>query len=90
MTQYHTYGTVPVGPVYINEVPYVPASELDRLRTALQFYADPVNYIDAQWDDGSTDGCDTPNAIPAINQDGAWVCDCGDIARAALGPELVK
>lgn len=63
------------------------ASELDRLRTALEWYANPANYIDAQWDDGSTDGCDTPNAIPAVVQDGVWVCDCGDIARAALGPE---
>lgn len=40
-------------------------------------------WIDAEWDDG----CNTPNAIPAVNQEGAWVCDCGDIARAALGQE---
>lgn len=71
------------GPVYVNHIPYVPASEVERLRTALQFYADPANWIDAEWDDG----CNTPNAIPAVNQEGAWVCDCGDIARAALGQE---
>ena len=71
------------GPVYVNHIPYVPVSELDRMRAALQFYADPANWIDAEWDDG----CNTPNAIPAVNQEGAWVCDCGDIARAALGQE---
>lgn len=54
------------------------------LKRALDFYADPANYIDAKWDDGSTDGSDTPNAIPAYSQEGAWVCDCGDIARAAV------
>ena len=71
------------GPVYVNSIPYVPASEVERLRAALQFYANSANWIDAEWDDG----CNTPNAIPAVNQEGAWVCDCGDIARAALGQE---
>lgn len=75
------------GPVYVNHIPYVPASEVERLRAALQFYADPANWIDAKWDDGSLDGCITPNAIPAVTQEGAWVCDCGDIARAALEQE---
>ncbi len=61
------------------------ADEIEKLRKALMFYADPANYIDAHWPDGSTDGSDTPNAIPATCQEGAWVCDCGDAARAALG-----
>lgn len=61
------------------------ANRIVVLEKALAFYADPANYIDALWQNGTLELADTPNAIPAVNQEGAWVCDCGDVARAVLG-----
>lgn len=59
-------------------------AEIERLQAALRFYADPKNYVDTpSWDGDPT--CITPKAIPCSFQDeGARICDCGDIARAAL------
>lgn len=60
--------------------------ENERLRIALQFYADPANYMDTpSWD--SDPDCITPKAIPMTIEEYSIVCDCGDIARAALGQE---
>lgn len=51
------------------------------MREALEFYADPNNWIDATW------GCDTdnitPKAVPVLREEGR-PCDCGDTARKAL------
>lgn len=51
---------------------------------ALEFYANPRNWIDTPSWDGDPD-CITPKAIPVTDDgDGARPCDCGDTARAAL------
>jgi len=56
------------------------ASE-ERLRAAVQFYADPANWVDSpDWDGHDTS---TPKSVPVSNEPGR-PCDCGDIAREAL------
>lgn len=51
---------------------------------ALEFYADPKNWVDTPSWDGDPE-CITPKAIPVTDDgDGARPCDCGDTARAAL------
>lgn len=64
----------------------VPAQgdEVARLRGALEFYANPDNWIDTPPWDGDPEMI-TPKAIPVLRsgEDGN-PCDCGDVARAAL------
>lgn len=58
--------------------------EIEQLRAALEYYANPRNWIDSPSWDGDP-GCFTPKAIPVIREvDGSSPCDCGDTARAAL------
>ena len=56
-------------------------SQLVKCQDALKFYADPDNWIMAEWGDDDTS---TEKAIPVVKEDGATFCDCGDRARAAL------
>jgi len=59
-------------------------NEAEVLRQAVEFYANPKNYIDSPSWDGDP-GCFTPAAIPVTDDgDGSRPCDCGDTARAAL------
>ncbi len=60
-------------------------AENARMREALEFYAEPANFLNSPpWEEDPE--CFTPNAVPFTTQeDGAKVCDCGDKARAALG-----
>lgn len=53
-----------------------------RKDAALNFYADPDNWIGTPSWDGDP-GCFTPKAIPVTRDEGR-PCDCGDRARAAL------
>ncbi|QRE77357.1 hypothetical protein [Methylobacterium aquaticum] len=54
------------------------------MRKALEFYADPKNWIDTPSWDGDP-GCITPLAIPIRDEGhGGTPCDCGDTARIAL------
>ncbi|RWX70448.1 hypothetical protein EN780_03370 [Mesorhizobium sp. M4B.F.Ca.ET.089.01.1.1] len=57
---------------------------LESMVKALKFYADAENWIDTpSWDGDPT--CVTPKAIPVTKEeDGSRLCDCGDVARAAL------
>jgi hypothetical protein len=59
-------------------------AEVVRLRSALEFYGNPSNYIDTPPWDGDPD-CITPHAIPVLDHgDDGRPCDCGDTARNAL------
>lgn len=53
------------------------------LTEALKFYSDPSNYLDTPSWDGDAE-CYTPSAIPVTRQEGSAICDCGNIARAAI------
>lgn len=72
------------GPVYVNSIPYVPASEVERLRAALQFYANS-----AFWNDGGFENVPSEhegvNAIEVVMP--TIMIDQGKTARAALGQE---
>jgi hypothetical protein len=57
--------------------------DVSKLREALQFYADPKNWIDTPSWDGDP-SCISPKAIPVLREDGR-PCDCGETARKALG-----
>jgi len=59
--------------------PPAPAVEV---REALEFYANPDNWINTPSWDGDPE-CITPKAIPVTREDGR-PCDCGDTARKAL------
>ncbi|MER9685887.1 hypothetical protein [Mesorhizobium sp. M0139] len=61
----------------------VGSGELDAVRKALTFYADPANWVDTPSWDGDPE-CITPKAIPVTKEDGQQICDCGDIARKAV------
>lgn len=66
--------------VYLYAAPPAPSVAVK----ALEFYANPENWIDTPSWDGDPD-CITPKAIPVIDDgDGARPCDCGDTARDAL------
>ena len=58
-------------------------AENERLREALEFYADPENWIDTPAWDGDPEVF-TPKAIPVRREDGTFHCDCGDTALSAL------
>jgi hypothetical protein len=62
----------------------VPAADVERMREALEFYADDENW-EAFTDE---DGNEIHNAVPMASQDEeggeVFYCDCGDTARAAL------
>jgi hypothetical protein len=66
------------------EVAEVPVSDAGAvaMREALEFYANPDNWIDTPSWDGDP-SCITPKAIPVTSEDGR-PCDCGDRARSAL------
>jgi hypothetical protein len=67
------------GPVYVNGVPYVPATELKRLRTALEWYGEQAEAS------ARHTIVINPKALEAIVT--SLSLDAGGRARAALGPE---
>jgi hypothetical protein len=64
--------------------PSSPVASRADMEAALKFYADPANYINSPSWDGDPE-CFTQNCIPVAKQEGSAICDCGDVARAALG-----
>lgn len=64
-------------------------AQLAEANKALDFYADPKNWIDTPSWDGDT-SCITEKAIPVTMQEGSQICDCGDVARRALTAALAQ
>jgi hypothetical protein len=59
-----------------------------EMRAALEFYADPKNWIDTPSWNGDFE-CITPKAVPVLSEEGR-PCDCGDTARAALASGVAE
>lgn len=77
--QFHVGPGEVTGPVYVNHIPYVPASEVERLRAALEWYGEQAEAT------ARHTIVINPKALEAIVT--ALSLDAGGRARAALGQE---
>lgn len=60
----------------------------EGMRKALEFYANPNNWVDTPSWDGDP-SCITPKGVPVVDTM-TGECDCGETARAALSPALIN